>query len=107
MPNFLDLEDISKRIISDFGDNSAHAHKILREAITQTDYLNQPRILRCILFLAKGNIDSLKKSVDAALQDPRDIMLWAEYIDLGDNQKPKRVRDFNKSFEFCEWNVKE
>jgi hypothetical protein len=107
MPDFLDLKDISNRIKSDFGDNSEYAEKILLEAINNTDYLNHPRILRCILFLADGDLEKLKKNIDVAIYDPRDVMFWAEYTKPGENQTPKRIRDFNKSFEFCEFDVTE
>jgi hypothetical protein len=107
MNNQLDLPDIQQRIKFDFSNKTAEANIIITDAIIKTTYLNHPRILRCILFLAKGDMDNLKKYLDVAIQDPRDVMLWAEYIDLNDEQTPKRIRDFNKTFEFCEVDVKE
>jgi len=91
----LDLIDIQHRISSDFGDKSAEANNILKDSIIKTDYLNHPRIIRCILFLAKGDIESLKKNIDTAVYDPRDVMFWAEYTNL-DAKNPKRIRNFNK-----------
>jgi hypothetical protein len=107
MNNLSDLPDIQQRIKFDFDNKTAEANIIINAAIIQTNYLNHPRILRCILFLAKGDMDNLKKYIDIAIQDPRDVMLWAEYTDLHDGQTPKRIRDFNKTFEFCETDVKE
>ena len=58
--------------------------------------------------MAGGDIDQLKKYIDDAIIDPRDVMLLAEYENLGDkNFQYKRVRDFNKTFDKCSENVKE
>lgn len=99
--------DIKKKIESDFLNNSKEVYKLFEEAINKHDYLNNNRIIRCIIYLSKGNIETLKHSIKQAVSDPRDVMLWAEYINLGAGQNPKRIRDFNKTFEECETNVKE
>ena len=67
MTSQLDLIDIQHRISSDFGDRTVEANNILKESIIKTDYLDHPRIIRCILFLAKGDIECLKKNIDAAV----------------------------------------
>jgi hypothetical protein len=100
-------KDIRDKIESDFGDKASDVFKIFDEAISKTDYLNHNRIIRCILFLAEKNIDKLKKNIQTAEYDPRDVMLWAEYSNKGQTQKPKRIRDFNKTFDECETDVKE
>ena len=92
-------EDITRRIIADFEDNSGEAVVLLTKAIEEVNYLETDRIIRCILFLSKGNISSLKKYIEAAAGDPRDVMLWAEYEDLKDGFNYKRLRDFNHTFE--------
>ena len=71
-----------------------------------TDYLKTDRIIRCIIFLANGDIDNLKKFIDNAIFDPRDVMLWAEYERL-DKLNFKRIRDFNHTFDKCTEKVKE
>jgi galactose-1-phosphate uridylyltransferase len=100
-------EDIIKRIQTDFGMESNKAIEILNQAIHKTDYLNLDRIIRCIVFESKGNLNDLQKNIKAATNDPRDIMLWAEYEKLSDNFNYKRIRDFNKTFEESTINVRE
>lgn len=99
--------DIIDRIVFDFGDSAVKATKVLEEAISKYEYLNEDRIIRCIIYLSKGKLDKLKESVNRAIEDPRDVILWAEYINLRDKKAPKRVRDFNKTFQDCEKNVHE
>lgn len=100
-------EDIIKRIQAEFGLESNKAIEILNHAIQKTDYLNLDRIIRCIVFLSKGNLNDLKKIIIAATNDPRDIILWAEYEKLSDDFNYKRLRDFNISFEENRINVRE
>ena len=99
--------DIKDKIESDFGDKASDVFRLFDEAISKADYLDHHRIIRCILFLAEKDIDKLKRNIKAASYDPRDIMLWAEYFNKGQEQKPKRIRDFNKTFDECEIDVKE
>jgi len=96
--NYLQLPDIKSRIATDFGDKSIQAVNLLRDTIRLNEYLNHPRILRCILFLSNGNIDNLNKNIEIAKLDPRDIMLFAEYLHRGNNEQPERLRDFNNPF---------
>jgi hypothetical protein len=102
-------KDIRDKIESDFVDQTSDVFRIFDEAFLKADYLNHNRIIRCILFLAEKDIDKLKRNIQAAECDPRDVMLWAEYLNKGQdqNQKPKRIRDFNKTFDECEVDVKE
>ena len=69
-------EDIIKRIKEDFGDNSIEAIKVLKKSIEKTDYLKTDRVIRCIIFLSKGNLADLKKLIETATNDTRDVMLW-------------------------------
>ena len=100
-------QDIKDRIQSDFSGNAIEATKILEEAISKYEYLNHDRIIRCIIYLSEGRLDKLRKSINQAIDDPRDVMLWAEYINLGEKETPRRVRDFNKTFQNCEKDVQE
>ncbi len=81
------------RFKSDF-DN---ANKILAEYLTENEYLNSARIIRCVVFLSQNGIESLKSNLNLAKIDPRDIILWAEYENPNEMQ-PHRVRDFNNPF---------
>jgi len=101
------IQDIKDRIQSDFGENAIEATKILEEAISKYEYLNHDRIIRCIIYLSERELGKLKESINQAIGDPRDVMLWAEYINLDDIETPKRVRDFNKTFQNSEKDVQE
>lgn len=94
-------EDITIRIKQDFGNNSNKALTLLKDAIKQADYLKTDRVIRCIIFLAKGSIAELNKNIQMAILDTRDVMLWAEYEKPDGELDYKRIRDFNKPFDEC------
>lgn len=91
--------DIKKRISEKFVQNSDKVYKLFEEASNKYDYLENSRIIRCILFLSENDIEKLKKYIEIAIYDPRDVMLWAEYENIEDLENTKRIRDFNKTFE--------
>lgn len=91
--------DILEKIEHDFKEEKRTAIELLIQALNKWEYLRSERIIRCIVFLAKKDLNQLQDSVDDAYQDPRDAMYWAEYINrraLGDS---KRVRNFNNRFD--------
>ena len=100
-------DDIDKRIEIDFGVESNKAIEILKTAIEKTEYLKTDRVIRCIIFLSKGDLNELKKNIEVAIHDTRDIMLWAEYEKLSEDFNYKRKRDFNNTFEENTKNVSE
>jgi len=100
-------DDINVKIHTDFGANVNKATTMLIDAINKVDYLKTDRVIRCIIFLAKGNLTDLNKYIEAATFDTRDVMLWAEYEKLSGNLNYKRQRDFNKTFQECSNDVKE
>ena len=100
--------DIIKRIELDFGEHSEKAKQIIINKVNNFEHLlKNDRIIRCIVYLSKGSIRELNHNITIALQDPRDIMLYAEYKEGSTFENFKRLRDFNKTFENCEKNVKE
>tara|TARA_R110002049_G_C8701215_1_gene523006 strand:+ start:97 stop:408 length:312 start_codon:yes stop_codon:yes gene_type:complete len=100
--------DIINRIESDFRENSNKAKEIITNRVGTFEHLlKNDRIIRCIIYLSKGSIKELNHFVDIALQDPRDVMMLAEYKEGSNFENFKRLRDFNKTFEECEKNVKE
>jgi len=103
----INTKDIKDRIESDFGDHASEVFQILHDAFSKTDYLNNKRIIRCIIFLADKDIEKIKGNILTAKDDPRDVMLWAEYTNRGQGEKIKRIRDFNKTFDQADKNVKE
>lgn len=50
-------------------------------------------------FLSKGSIDELRKYIQTAIIDTRDVMLWAEYEELPGNNNFRRLRNFNYNFD--------
>ena len=98
-------EDITRRINTDFGENSNQAFETLKNAIEKTDYLKTDRVIRCIIFLSKRSIDDLNKYIETATFDTRDVMLWAEYEKLDGDLNYKRHRNFNNTFEESTKNV--
>ncbi len=100
-------DDINKRIEIDFGVQSNMAIEILKTAIEKTEYLKTDRVIRCIIFLSKGDLNELKKNIEVAINDTRDVMLWAEYEKLSEDFNYKRKRDFNNTFQESTKNVRE
>ena len=99
--------DIIARVKSDFGIDANKAVTMLNEGIAKAEYIKTDRVIRCIVFLAKGNLFNLKRYIETAIFDTRDVMLWAEYEKLNEDFNYKRLRDFNKTFEECSNDVKE
>ena len=99
--------DIQEKITSDFGNYASEVVEIFDEAIARADYLNNNRTIRCIIFLSGKNIKKLKENIELAIVDPRDVMLLAEYTNIGHGEKIKRIRDFNKPFDIAHKDVKE
>jgi hypothetical protein len=99
--------DIISRIKSDFVQDSDKALEILETRLKQIEYLNHDRIIRCIVYLSKGSIEELNRYIGIGQQDPRDVMSLAEYKGGSTFDNYKRLRDFNKTFEECEIDVKE
>lgn len=106
-PMIIQTNDIRHRIECDFRESASAVYSILETAISTADYLNTDRIIRCILFLADKDIGKLKQLVETATRDPRDIIVWAEYTNVGQWEDLKRIRDFNKSFDNADKNVEE
>lgn len=98
-------DDIIARIQTDFGENANMATIMLIDAISKVDWLKTDRVIRCIIFLAKGNLTDLSKHIESATFDTRDVLLWAEYEKLNDDLNYKRQRDFNKTFQECSTGV--
>jgi len=100
-------EDITTRIKIDFGIKSDEVFERLTKAIEKTEYISNDRVIRSIIFLSEGNLQELNRYIEVATYDTRDVMFWAEYENLNNNSNPKRIRDFNKTFEESTNDVKE
>ena len=91
-------EDILGQIELDFEQEKGRAVAALNAALKENDYLRDERIVRCIIFLAKGDLQQLTQRIVDAKNDPRDVMYWAEYMNRNSLEEATRVRDFNKPF---------
>lgn len=99
-------QDIKERIETDFVEKASEVHEIFKESFEKADYLKVKRTIRCILFLANKDVHKLKKYIEAATYDPRDVMFWAEYKNHED-KNPIRIRDFNRTFDQADEDVSE
>ncbi len=94
MTTKLPADDIRDKLILDYGeDQYSDTLKILNSVSELSD-----RTIRCIIFLANGDIEKLNHYTECADRDYRDVIYWAEYFEGEDKAKPVRIRDFNKPF---------
>ncbi len=103
----LNTPDIQQKINSDFGAQANEVFELFKALTAGGRHLNDPRLFRCILFLADKNFEKLKILIDSAKTDTRDIIMWAEYIPSGPGDQTTRVRDFSKIFGEEEKDVRE
>ena len=89
--------DILTQIKLQFNENHKKLIETLENELSENDYLNSNRIIRCIIFLSEKNIEKVKENINLAKIDWRDIILLAEY-ENNENSEPKLIRDFNKPF---------
>lgn len=90
--------DILIQIEFQFDENYKRVLEILEIELSKNDFLNSNRIIRCIIFLSKNNVEKLKENISLAIIDWRDIILLAEY-ENNERNEPILKRDFNKPFE--------
>ena len=85
--------DIFQKLELDFGVNLSNAQEVLAGLDAKTKGLVSPRVVRSIVYLSKGDLESLERLAKLSLVDCRDVLWQAEY-DGGEDQ----LRDFNKTF---------
>jgi uncharacterized protein YbaA (DUF1428 family) len=87
--------DIWGKVNKDFEtpEEAALALSVLADFVDQNKELSSDRIVRCIVFVANGDLTRLEKAIDLAKEDYRDLIVWAEY-----NEKNERVRDLTNPF---------
>jgi hypothetical protein len=61
------------------------------------DGLGTPRVIRAVLYLSGGSITLLKHYVEAAKEDVRQVLTWAECI-VDVSPEPMFVRDMSIPF---------
>jgi hypothetical protein len=88
--------DIRRRIARDF--SAADAGTLLADIAAQraaTPDVFTDRIIRCIVYVANGDLPTAERAVSLALVDWRDLIVWAEY----DNKFGERLRDMDAAFD--------
>lgn len=88
--------DIRRRIARDFGPADASALLVDIEAHRTADpKIFSDRIVRCVVYVAHGDLETAGRAIAMALADARDLIVWAEY----DNKFDQQLRDLNVAFE--------
>src|SRR5215211_907753 len=86
--------DIEARVCADFSaENRENAVCVIRNLGMELDR-EVPRILRCVLFLSRGELPLLMHNADQDRGDYQDVIYWAEY-----DEQDRRVRDFSQPFD--------
>ena len=87
--------DILAKTNRDFqtSDEAALALSVLADFVEQNPDISSDRILRCIVFVAHGDLGRLEQAIDLAKTDYRDLIVWAEY-----DGKENQVRDLSNAF---------
>ena len=87
--------DLWGKVNKDFEtpEEAALALSVLADFVVQNQELSSDRILRCIVFVANGDLNRLEKAMDLAKEDYRDLIVLAEY-----DEKNERVRDLSNPF---------
>jgi hypothetical protein len=85
-------DDIEVWIKNKFPD-ADRAKEIIEPLLGVDTAINLSRIIRCALYLSDNDYDSLVNYTNKALDDPRNVLWWAE----NDNRNVQK-RDFNYSF---------
>ncbi len=77
-----------------------HAHferRAIPTVYTLIEEFATPRVIRAVLLLSDGSIAMLRHYVDAAREDVRQVLIWAEcVVDVA--PEPMHVRDLSQPF---------
>ena len=71
-------QSISERIAQEF---SAGDQPLVRELLRRYAGPESGRVARDVLILSKGRVDQVKRFVEEAQNDYRNVLDWAEYYD--------------------------
>lgn len=85
--------DIYQKIEKDFGPHLKLVIEQIEILDARSKGLVNDRMLRAMVFLAKGSIERFKQVIELGRTDYRDVLWQAEY-DCGEEQ----LYDFNKTF---------
>ncbi len=86
--------DIYQKISQDFGNDCTDVVNIFNALDAETKGIMSDRLVRAIIYLSNGSLDSLVRQIKLARLDWRDVFMNAEYS----YPDRERLRDFSKSF---------
>lgn len=84
--------DIVEQVDSVFGESAGEARRRLDSLASELDPV-LPRVIRCVVHLAKGDLERLEYNVRRARTDWRDVVYRAEY-----DESYRRIRDWGAPF---------
>ena len=89
--------DILDRIVDEFGaDAASAATSLLEQERSASPDLFSDRILRCAVYAAAGDLDTLRRTIELARTDFRDLIVWAEYDNVFGDRKRDLTRPFSR-----------
>ena len=86
--------DIYQKIVRDFGNRANECIERIEALDAATKGLIDDQLIRCIVYLASGDLASLDEWIERARLDWRDVIMNAEFS----SPDEKHVRDFRKTF---------
>lgn len=84
-------DDVEARLAEVFAEE--HLQQ-MRDELTRYDGKEAARVHLAIIHLSNGDPDELRRMVDVALIDYRDVLFWAEYPE--EVEKMKKTLDIEK-----------
>ena len=85
--------DIYQKIENDFGTDSQKVMEEIKFMNAQSKGMIGNRILRAVVYLAKGNFDDFRYFAEKARTEFNEVLRQAEHDENG-----HKIYDFNKSF---------
>ncbi len=87
--------DIRRRIARDFSPADAGALRVdIETRRAANPAIFSDRVIRCVIHVANGDLQTAGRAVSLALTDWRDLIVWAEY----DNTFDQQLRDLSMPF---------
>lgn len=86
--------DIHTKLEQDFGNDFFYVRDEIEALYAATNWAISNQLIRCIVYLSKGDKALLQKNIERVQVDYRDVLWEAEY-DRGEEQ----LRDFNRTFQ--------
>lgn len=86
--------DIHNKLALDFASDMPFAKDEIEALYAATNWQISDKMIRAIIYLAKGDLALLKSTIELARKDYKDVLWQAEY-----NRGDDKLRDFNQTFD--------